>query len=384
MIDEPIDEVLVADPTLTTHEDLLGTSRLRAGGRRPKVAFDEVALMRRLEKEYDLGDWVTWQATESGASNDSWFVETTSGEVVVRRSHDLKTAASLRFEQALLAYLEGRGYPAPTVVPTRTGATSLLIDELHHMVTRRLPGVLCDVQVPAQYAAAAHAFGWFHDLVRDLPTTQSPLESSSLALISPTAQEHLERALSVAGPLLPTEQRDELRRDGEWLGQEMALAREELGGRLGELTYLITHGSWGPTAVLFEDGRLSGVVDFDRAAHDLLSLDLATALWVFCAPAESRRAVLGIDPGAVSTFLRAYARGGRVSEADLEALPVALRVRRLVKITKKTENLLTKATLAPHDVRQAEKFARILAAEAAQCRWLHHLPDPTGAVHGSP
>ena len=368
--------------TTVPEDDILRTSQLRTGGRRPKDAYDAIALLRYLEKEYDLGPWDTWQRAKQGVTNDSWFVQTASGEVVVRRSHDLKTAQGLRFEQALITHLRAHGFPAPPVLPTRTGNLSVTIDGVHHMVTERLPGTTYEWGSPDRLPTAAQGFGWFHRLVDDLPTDQTAEQSSSLEMISATAQEHLELALSIVEPLLPATQRAEALQDIRWLVSEMEVVHDELAERLPELTYLITHGSYGPTSVLLQDDHLSGVLDFDRAGHDLLTLDLATAVWVFCSPTQFRRRVLGLDPRRLTSFLQAYSTEYRPSTADLTMLATALRARRLLTVSKKCENFLTKSTLSPGEPARAEKLTRTVTSEATQCRWLkQHAPEITHAAH---
>ncbi len=375
-------DVIEPVETASTEDGVLRTSQLRTGGRRPKVAFDEVALLGRLEKEYDLGPWGAWRRTESGTSNESWHVETGFGDVVVRRSHVLKTAQGLRFEQALISYLREQGYPAPVVVPTRTGTLSVTLDGVHHMVTKRLPGATYEWEAPEHLPTAARGLGWFHRLVGELPADQEAEQSSSLAMIDAQAQEHLQLALSIMEPVLPPAERTEVQRDVGWLRSEMLLVHDQLTERLPELTYLITHGSYGPTSVLLQDDRLSGVVDFDRAAHDLLTLDLATAVWVFCSPSPSRRRVLGLELRRVTCFLQQYGAEFDATTADLMMLATALRARRLLTVSKKCENFLTKSTLVPgSETQRAQKLIRTIATEATQSRWLkEHAPDLTRAA----
>ncbi len=371
--------------TDTIGQELLRTSVLRDGGRTPRRAFDEVALLRRLEKEYDLGDWLRWSPTVLGASNVSWFVETEHGDVVVRRSHDLKTVQAARFEQALIDHLVSRGFPAPLVLPTRTGAGCLVVDGLVHMVMRRLPGSSYDRESPAHLAEAAHGLGRFHALVHDLPTDQDAATSSTLTVVSPAARRRVEAALAVVEPMLADERRTEARRDVDRLVSDMATIHDQLGAMLPELTYLITHGSYGPTSVLLTDDRLTGVLDLDRSAHDLLCLDLAYATWQFCSPSARRRKELGVDPELLAAFLAHYRTQVPVTTADLEAVPTSLLARRLVRLTKKSENLLHKHALAPRNADDADAFARMLSAEADRSRWLdQHRADLTRALPHTP
>jgi hypothetical protein len=60
---------------------------------RLSAAADEPLLFRVLEDAYDLGHWRAWHRVKRGTSNLSWFVSTDAGDVVLRRSHNLKTVA---------------------------------------------------------------------------------------------------------------------------------------------------------------------------------------------------------------------------------------------------------------------------------------------------
>jgi len=109
----------VKDPSTDSAEHvLLQSSVARRGGRLPATTVDEAVLFPLLQDAYNFGRWHSWRRTDKGSSNISWFVQTDAGEMVLRRSHNLKTVAGARFEFALIEHLRGHGYPAPPIQRT--------------------------------------------------------------------------------------------------------------------------------------------------------------------------------------------------------------------------------------------------------------------------
>ncbi|WP_222267303.1 phosphotransferase [Modestobacter marinus] len=361
----------VADPT---DHLLLRSSVYRQGGRLPITAIDEDGLFAVLEDAYDLGRWRSWRRTEKGSSNTSWFVRTDAGDVVLRRSHNLKTVAGAEFECALIDHLRGHGYPAPPVVRTRDGAILVQVEGVLHMVMRLMPGSGYDPDDPAHLVAVAHGLGRYHALVSELTVPAERKGSSALASLGPSGRENLYSAVEVVAPLLSPDAGTVLRADARYLADRMERLSTELGERQDTLTALVIHGSYGQSAVLLGEGRLTAVLDLDRAGDDLLGLDLAYALKAFCRSGELRRSVVGIDPDRCRAFLQHYRSQAPLAEADLAAMPEVFEAQRLVKIVKKCDNLLTKQAMIPQQAKDAVKFSLVLERECARVRWLTDNP----------
>ncbi|SFK58368.1 phosphotransferase [Geodermatophilus ruber] len=351
---------------------LLRSSVPRQGGRLPVVPVDEDALFSVLEEAYDLGRWRARRRTDKGTSNMSWFVSTDVGEVVLRRSHNLKTVAGAEFEAALIDHLHGHGYPAPPVHRTRDGGILVQVDGVLHMVMRLMPGSGYDPGDPAHLAVVARGLGRYHALVCELAVPEE--RSSALATLGQVGQENLYAAVEVVAPLLPPEAGARLRADARSMGEEMERLHVRLGEQQDRLTSLVIHGSYGQSAVLLDEGRLSAVLDFDRAAQDLLGLDLAYALKAFCREGPIRRSGVGIDPARCRAFVGHYRSQAPLAEADLAAMPDIFRAQRLIKIVKKCDNLLTKQALVAQQAKDAGKFALVLERECGRLRWLTDHP----------
>jgi Ser/Thr protein kinase RdoA (MazF antagonist) len=343
----------------------------RDRGRVRTPQFDDAQVVAAVQRAYPLGRWRSWRRTELGASNVSWFVETDAGDVVLRRSHALKTAAGARFECALIDVLCAAGFPAPEVQRTRDGQVLVELDGTVHMVMRRLPGGTYDKESPAHLAAAARGLAWYHRIVSGIAGSPATSNGSfEVARLGPAGRATLAAAVEVVTPGLEPDVAAALRADTRYLADAMVRTEEELGDRQDQLTTGIAHGSYGQTALLLTGDELSGVLDFDRATHDLLGLDLAYAVDAFCRPGPARRKGVGLDLDLAGQFLHHYRTQAPVTDRDLRAVPAFLRAQRLGKLLKKCQNVLTvQATTQQHPV-DVTKFARGLDRECSRVRWL--------------
>ena len=359
----------------------LRRSERRDGGRPPSSEFDEVMLVQELERRYDLGRWRSWRKTESGMSNASYFVATDGGQVVLRRSSPIKTFPAARFEAALIRHLANAGYPAPRVVPTRDGEVAAEVDGQIHMVTRLLPGVPYDKAGSTQLTAAARGLGRYHALVRDLPTDLTAQDSSTLVGMSRRCALRLERVWQLVEPLLDARRAGTLRSDLDYLIDDVGLLDATFEPIQSALTHLIVHGSYGRTALLFTGQDLTGVVDYDRAVHDFLVLDLAYALKSFARPRCIGADGGWIDAARAGSFLDSYRREFPLPDADVAVLPLALRTHRLATVDKKAGNVLAKHAIAPRTPDQAAGFAELIAREVRRLRWVAaHEPQLNRAL----
>jgi len=345
----------------------------RLGGRL-SAAADEQVLFRRLEDAYDLGRWRAWQRAKKGTSNLSWFVSTDAGEVVLRRSHNLKTMAGAEFECALIGYLSRRGYPAPPVQRCRDGAACVRIEGVLHMVMHRMPGRAFDPGNPSQLAAAARGLARYHAIVAELPAADRRDRSPGLATLGQPGQEQLYAAVDVVAPLLNVAAAADVREAARYLAGRMEQLNAGLGQRQKELATLLIHGSYGQSALLFDGSRLTAVLDFDRTAQELPALDLAYALRSFCRQDPVGVPGDDIDRNRCRTFLRHYRSQTPLADADLAVLPEAFQAQRLIVVAKKCRNLLTKHAIIPRQSKDALGFALLLQRECARVRWLTGNP----------
>lgn len=366
-----------AGTVLEVGPDLLRSSEQRTGGRVPTPKYDEDDVLSALESCYDLGRWLSAKRTERAYSNDSWLVETQAGDIFVRRSSPLKTRRSVRFECALIDHLVSAGYPAPAVLRTRDGDAVVEIDGLEHVATRWLPGTMFKRNDRAHLAVAARALSRYHHLVAGLPTDLSARQSSALLDVHTAGLQKLADAMEVNTPMMDDAVRVGAEANAAFLSEQTELVWKQLDDVLDDLTYLIIHGSFTTSALLLVGNTLSGVVDFDRARHEVLSVDLAYAIDHFCR-AKDKHGVKHIDKRRYLKFLEHYRPTSPATDTDIETLPLLLRAQRLGKVMKRSGSVMAKHAVTPRRPKDAVGFAEMLAKETARVRLLEkHLPDPS-------
>lgn len=336
-----------------------------------ELAADDVA------RAWDLGRWEDWHRTPKGSTNTSYFVTTDRGRFVVRVSNPRKTEDGMAREVALLEHLRARDYPAPRVVASRAGAGWEQIRGALCLVTERFPGSFPDLHDPGHLAASARALARFHQEGRHLPEPARPTLGSDLRLLG-EGPALLARAGEVIAGLVGPEGRE-----------RFGLARAVLEpgfaetGSIGDadaaLPHLVTHGSLGVSAVLFEGPRLTGVLDYERAAHELRALDLAYTLRALTRrPKEEPGA---FDLARLGAFLAAYQEVEPLAAGEAEQLPAVLRAQRLLKVAGKTANLLGKHAVVPQQEKDAFKLIETLELELPRLRWLEeHTGELTAAA----
>lgn len=330
-----------------------------------ELAVEDVA------RAWDLGQWQDWHRTPKGSANTSYFVTTDRGRFVVRISNARKTDEGATQEVTLLEHLRARGYPAPRVVPSRAGVAWERVRDAVCLVTERLPGSFPDLDDPGHLAESARALARFHEEGRQLPEAAQPAQGSELELLQ-EGPALLERVRALAVERLGLEDRDRFDRARALLEPafgEMSTVLESNGA----LPRMITHGSLGVSAVLFDGPRLTGVLDYERAAHEVRALDLAYTLRALTRRPKDEPGAF--DLARMRTFMAAYQEIEALAPCEAERLPVVLRAQRLLKVAGKSSNLLAKDAVVPQQEKDLLKLIETLELELPRLRWPEEHED---------
>ncbi|WP_369132710.1 phosphotransferase enzyme family protein [Modestobacter sp. I12A-02662] len=259
----------------------------------------------------DLWPLGGWQSVEPIPVGKNEHLRLTAGDGVhyLRRSHRAKPRDELVAQLQLMRELRARGFPAPEVVPTRTGADHAEISGRWWVVTRGIAGAPFDDGSPAHLGALGQVLGRYHRLVADLPAVVT--EPPALAEL------RLRIARPDVGPALRA-------RAVEVVGRLTAL--------LPELPRVVVHGGARRGSLLFDGDRVVGVLDLDSAHADVRVLDLAVAVHdvgkVYTRLGDEDHKV-ALDLDRVTAVLTAYRAEVRTAPAEAEALPLLLEAKRL-------------------------------------------------------
>lgn len=159
---------------------------------------------------------------------------------------------------ALVGWLAERGHPVAAPVRTRSGDHQLLRDKRSVGVQPVLAGALLDVTDHDQVRAAGTTLAALHVDLAAWP------DAARLEHVGPVAGRHQLWALSEEhARTLPPDLVDRLRRQA---------------AELPELPRQPIHTDFRGANVLYQDGRITGVIDFEEARLDPAMADLAHAV----------------------------------------------------------------------------------------------------------
>lgn len=325
----------------------------------------------RLAEEFGVGEWLEWRRTPKGSSNVSFFVTTRSGDYVLRRSNDRKTVESIRFEVALLDYLRKRDYPAPELVPTRSGE-GYVEEERLYLMTRLIPGEPYDAENPNHLLEVGRSLGRFHNLVQGFAGPVYRKEGPGLLSLGADGTKALFGIEPFARQFLTEAEVDRLWEGSAYVADQIGSVGRDLDELSARLDRRIIQGSFGRSALIFDGDSLTGVVDYDRATEEVRGVDLAYTFKAFCRVHDdsSEDFRIGLDLDRCRDLMHAYREVEPLPPDEIRALPLIFRGQRLMKVCNKCQNFLRKNAIQPQEQKDVKKVATIIEREAVRLRWL--------------
>ena len=252
---------------------------------------------------YALGEVHGFEAIAAGIENTNYFVTADKGRFVLTL-YERVPAEELPFYLNLMAHLARAQVHAPAPEPDRSGALWSFLNGKPAGLATRLDGTPEDRPGPEHCAAAGDVLGRMHVAVT---TYRGRLSNRR-------GRGWWRQAAGAVRPFLSP-------------AQNALLAAEikfQTGFAKMKLPRGAIHGDLFCDNVLFEDGKVSGVIDFGFAATDAFAYDLAIAVNDWCAIAEGPRQG-ALDPERVDAMIGAYARVRPLSVEERSLWPALLR-----------------------------------------------------------
>lgn len=295
-------------------------------------------------RNYSLGELKVSEPIEAGIENTNYFVTTTQGRYVLTLFERLP-AEELPFYLQLMAHLARHGIPCPAPIADLSDRYLGVLNGKPAALVTRLPGRSLQDPHPAHCAELGALLARMHLAGR----------SYSAFLENPRGPRWWRLAARDVAPFL-----DDAKR--KLLQAELAFQAEQ---RFPDLPRGPVHADLFRDNTLWEDGRISGVVDFYFAGVDCFLYDVAVCANDWCLDgaglqAERLRAFLGAY-NAVRPFT-AHERAAWL--AMLRAAALRFWLSRLYDLYLPRPGMLVHA----HD---PEHFRRILEARAGSpAPWL--------------
>lgn len=255
-----------------------------------------------------------------GINNDTRFVETPSGNYILRIYGAMRDLAKIRYELAVMAELRRQplsfavAEPLPSrsgdpIVWTEWGAPAILMPVI--------PGVQAERGSLEQAYPIGVALG---ELTRALGHAHVEAPPSWRGTYGDLAPFPDIDPLSVPTRApVSLEEQARLTRMIRWV-------QDRVPAMYAALPRQIIHGDFVPYNLLMQENRVSAVLDFEIALHDLRALDFAMALAAWGSGLWNT----GGEWVMLEAFCRGYFSRMTLTQAEIEALPFLMRLRRSV------------------------------------------------------
>ncbi|MGE3077002.1 MAG: phosphotransferase enzyme family protein [Dehalococcoidia bacterium] len=214
---------------------------------------------------------------ERGLVNRHWLASRVEESIVIRRYHPSRTAAAIGWEQRLVRRAASRSWPVAAPIPAADGSHLVSHEGRFWAAAPFLPGEPRNLEsgTPAQYNIVGRLLGRLH---RDLASFASEGQRPDFGKVW-----ELDAWVAPAG----FGSFNQLLRDFELEYPDLAqLVRRQRYRSLRELSRLKypdlpelpIHGDFQRFNLLWQDGQLTGLLDFDQSRCDALVADLAPLL----------------------------------------------------------------------------------------------------------
>lgn len=287
-----------------------------------------VTEVEQVLRAYGLGELKSDSQPAIGSSRSrNLILETTEGKKVLKRYKYSLGVEAIIYEHSVLNHLANAGFTAPRLVLNREGKTYTQLEGRLYAVTDFVAGFKYSDFIISRHTRkcfveqAARALARYHQLIDGLVPGGEKNDG-----FKPDGQERwheydwylqefakYETLLKDRAPDAPELERffrhnvDRLKQDLFELDQKLAHA--------GWLTKLVIHGDYGPYNLLFDQGKLSAVLDFECVHLDWRAGEVISAIHRF---AGSKN---GINYEWARTFFSAYLSRCSLADDEIALMP---------------------------------------------------------------
>jgi homoserine kinase type II len=257
------------------------------------------AELRDWLRRYSVGALVGFEPVATGIENSNYFVVTTQGRYFLTLFERLP-AEELPFYLELMAHLARHGIPCPAPIADLSDHYLQELNGKPAVLVTRLPGRSLEAPSSEHCAELGGLLGRMHLAGRSFPAY----------LENPRGPKWWRVAAQQVAAFLDSSRQGLLQ-------DELAF---QAGHRFPDLSRGPVHADLFRDNALFEEGRISGVIDFYFAGIDCLLYDLAVCANDWClGPQRS------LDAARIAAMLSAYQAVRPFTPLEREAWPAMLR-----------------------------------------------------------
>jgi Ser/Thr protein kinase RdoA (MazF antagonist) len=289
---------------------------------RDSFGLDELAIVL---SRYDLGDIHAVREFARGSKRaPKLVVEADKGTFLLKRRAPgpQSDVAKVAFTHQIQLLLAAKNFPLPYLIGTRKANNSMLIlDETIYEMFEYISGEGYGAK-PGETYHSGHTQGLYHKLLEDFHTNYSPPTGSyhdAKAIREMTAS--APESLKIGDEAQTQKALDLIRMIGE--AYDHCAEKVNRAG-LHNWAKQIVHGDWHPGNMLFRNGKVVAVIDYDTARYQQRVIDMANGALQFSilgGNGDPRQWPDHLDMDRLKEFIRGYDVVNVVSVAEIRAIP---------------------------------------------------------------
>jgi len=252
-----------------------------------------------LAANHSVGELIAHEGIAAGIENTNYLVTTSSGRYVLTLFEKLQ-AHELPFYLNLMAHLADHGVPSARPVPDRAGSLRGQLNGKPASLVSYLRGRDLEQPAPEHAARVGELLAAIHLAGQSYPATMD----------NPRGHAWWQAVMPEILPFISAE-------DARLLREEVRFQSQQ---HFASLPRGAIHADLFRDNVLFDEGRVSGVIDFYFACTDIQLYDIAITVNDWCVEAEG-----GLDETRAAALLEAYHHRRPFTAAESVAWPVMLR-----------------------------------------------------------
>jgi homoserine kinase type II len=284
------------------------------------IYIDEI-----LAQYFPRGSWLTWVG-QSGANNTTRFVRVDDEQYVLRIYETHQDVDKVKYEHAILVALAEMSLPFSTPLPVTSRDGKTIVRTRNGKIAglfRYLDGVNPALDELAEVHSYGRTAGLLSASLAHVQINQHPAYRPYYEIESTHPRCSIQDVLSFCKK--PPSEFSEQTTDLLVIHEQLTSFMEQVP-TLRQLPHQLVHGDINASNILVnEDGIVSAVLDFEFVTNDLRVMELAVCLSDFIQPSEEAT----ITWVKINSFLSGYGQSLKLTEAEIEAVPVLIQLRSL-------------------------------------------------------
>lgn len=272
--------------------------------------------IRKILRQWNLGDLVSYKKAEKGVVNTNWIVKTSKGKYILRRLGQNKKLKELEFELEYLDYLTKRKFPykIPTPIKTIKGKEFIRKNNSIFWVYEFIEGKNVESFGFSELKECAKMMARYHTLIED-----SNLDNKTS--YSDFARAEILQELNSFLKKIGDSAKD--KKDKVFIQEAKKLIPLFNGLNIKEYSKLKKyplHRDINPENTLWKAEKLVGIIDFENVGEikDTLIKDIVAMLQYSCIDKNEK---YKLDLKLVKFFLKEYRKYHQLSDGEISFIP---------------------------------------------------------------